>query len=185
MIWMDVGQNDLAHRSPFRNQIVDADCQCLLLVLIRRTGIDHQDLARVVDEITVGMGRRRSGRSSNWKANVVGMKLDATSWLATRLRQRKKSFNQIICQTRCQCLQRMQDGRHRDNFAASPLFISIAGADPLATLQFRISRHFRLLLCRTVSEKKPGVETTRRKRRCYPAAHKSEVTRVEMQTIKI
>src|SRR5258708_34922778 len=79
----------------------------------------------------------------------------------------------------------MQHRRYHDNFTAFPFCIRVARANPLATLQFRIFRNPGLLLCRTVSEKKPGVETTRRKRGSYPAANENEGTRVEMQSIKL
>src|SRR5712664_2990235 len=85
VVRMDVCENDLAHDPSCGDQIVDAACQGNLFVFIRRTGIDHQDLAGVVNQITVSVSGRGLCRRAHRKANVVGMELDATCRLPTCL----------------------------------------------------------------------------------------------------
>src|SRR6266404_825989 len=185
MVWMEVRKNNLAHDSSLRDQIIDAGREGNLFVFIRRAGIDYQDLARVVNQITVSVSGWGLCRRAQRKANVVGMELDATCRLPPCLRHRKKSFGQIIGQASCQRLQRMQYRRYRDNFTALPFRIGITRANPLAALQLRIFRYFRMLLCRTGSEKKPRVKTTGRKGRSHPAPNEGEVIGVEMQSVKV
>src|SRR6266404_3044836 len=74
---------------------------------------------------------------------------------------------------------------YQDNFTALPFRIGITRANPLAALQLRIFRYFRMLLCRTGSEKKPRVKTTGRKGRSHPAPNEGEVIGVEMQSVKV
>src|SRR2546430_501681 len=77
----------------------------------------------------------------------------------------------------------MQDRWRSQNLVAFPLFVSLTRADPFATCQFSIAGDMRLLFGRTMHEKEPGIKSSRRKRRRHPTADKSEVIRVQMQTV--
>src|SRR6267142_6019922 len=88
VIRVNMSEDDLAHRSSFRDQIIDAVSQSLPFILIRRPGIDHQNFTRGVNQVTIGVRGGRLCRRAYGKANVIGMKLDSPGWLATRLRHR-------------------------------------------------------------------------------------------------
>src|SRR2546428_13927988 len=99
MIGMQMRQNDLAHSSSFSQQLVEAPSKRLLFVFVLRRRIDHEHLARVVNEITVGVRRRRYRRRADGEADVIWTKLDPPHWLAMRVWDRQKSFDQIAGQT--------------------------------------------------------------------------------------
>ncbi len=61
--------------------------------------------------------------------------------------------------------------------------MSLAGGNPLATFEFGVGSHARILFERTIGEKEPGVKPARSKRRRDPAADESEIPRVKMQAI--
>src|SRR5712692_2152746 len=183
MIRVYMRKNNLAHHPAFRDQFVKTRSQRLLLVFIRRPGIDYQDFPRRVNQIRISVRCRRQGLRTDRHANVVRMELDAARWLAMRFRHGKKSFDQVMGEAIGQSLQRMQNWRHRDDFASFPFCISVTRGNPLAAFEFRIGSHPRLLLWRRVDQEKPGVEPSRRKRRRHPTADKSEITRVEMQAV--
>src|SRR2546428_5686231 len=98
MIGMQVRQNDLAHSSAFSQQLIEARGECLLLVFVWRRRIDHENLARVVNQIAVRVRRGRLSRRAHGEADVVRAKLDAADWLAMRMRSREKPFDQTACQ---------------------------------------------------------------------------------------
>src|ERR1700720_1221930 len=85
VIRMQMRQDDLAHSASFSQQLVDARSERLLFVFVWRRGIDHENLARVVNEIAVSVRRRWFCRSANRKADVVRTKLDPPHGLAMRM----------------------------------------------------------------------------------------------------
>ena len=72
-------QDDLAHVTSFRNHFVDTFSQRLLLVFVRRSGIEDQHLFRVVDDVAAGVSSRRPRRRAYGKAQVVRPKRDAAA----------------------------------------------------------------------------------------------------------
>jgi hypothetical protein len=79
----------------------------------------------------------------------------------------------------------MQNRRHNDQFAALPFREPVLRGDPFTAFKFCIFGDARVLFEWTFGEKEPGIESSRRKRWRYPAANKSEIVSVEMQTIMI
>jgi len=67
MIRMNMRQHDLANIASARNQFVYSFSQRQLLVFIRRARIDHQNLTRRINQITVRVRRGRLGRRAQWK----------------------------------------------------------------------------------------------------------------------
>src|SRR6266481_5411205 len=96
------------------------------------------------------------------------------------LRHGQKSFEQIVRESTCQRLQRVQHRRYDDDFTAFPSCIGVAGANPFAALELGVFRDLWLLFRRTRSEKKPGVKTAWRKRGRDPSAGKSEIARIQV-----
>src|SRR5437867_4755247 len=99
VIWMNMRENDPAYRSIFSDQVIDAFRQHLLFVFVRGPRIDDQQLVRGIEQITVCMRCRRLGWCAYRKTDVVGLELDSPRRLAMRLGNRKKSFDQIFCQS--------------------------------------------------------------------------------------
>src|SRR5438876_4920870 len=89
MVCVQVCQDHFTDSTPLGDQIIDTCRQRLLLVFIGRSWVDDKNLARVVNEITVRMCRRRFGRRAHGEAYVVGAKLDAAHWLTVSLGNRK------------------------------------------------------------------------------------------------
>ena len=85
VVRMHVSQDNLAHTSPCGDQIINGISQRLLLVFVRRSGIDDQQFFRGVNQITVRVRRRRLCRRAHRKANVIRPKLDAPHRLAMRV----------------------------------------------------------------------------------------------------
>src|SRR5438132_712290 len=79
----------------------------------------------------------------------------------------------------------MQHRRRSQNLVAFPLFVSLTRADPFATCQFCVAGDMRLLFHGAMHEKEPGIKSSRRERRRHPTADKSEVIRVQMQTVML
>src|SRR2546430_16745394 len=100
MIGMHMRQNDLARSSSFRQQLVEAPSERVLFVFVWRRRIDHEHLARVVNQIAVSVRRRWFRRRAHGEADVVWTKLNPPHWLAMRVRDRQKSFDQIASQDR-------------------------------------------------------------------------------------
>src|SRR5438094_7994102 len=89
----------------------------------------------------------------------------------------------MVRQRADQSLALMQHWRPGDHFATFRLRMSVARGDPLATFEFGIGSHARILFWRTVYQEEPGVEPARSERRRDPSSDESEITRVEMQTV--
>src|SRR5713226_7959238 len=77
----------------------------------------------------------------------------------------------------------MQHGRHGEHFSSFPFRIGVARADPFSGFKLRVAANTRLLFPRTVYEKKPGVESSRSKRRRHPAADESKIPPVQTQRV--
>src|SRR6476661_3087068 len=97
------------------------------------------------------------------------MKLYPAGRFTMSLGNRKKTCREIAGKSAGQGLQPMQHWRHHDDFAAFPFAIRIARAGPLTAFELSLLSDAWLLLCRTSSQKEPGIKTPRRKWRCHPA----------------
>ena len=181
-----MGEDNFARsQSIFANEIIDALGERGLLILVRRARVNNQELFRTRDQVTVRMGCRRLGRRAHGEADVVWLKLHSPVRPALRCRIRQETRDCLIVQTCGQGFHRVQHRRHYNDFAPLPTRVGIACGDPFAAFQFGICGGLRFLLRRTMSEKEPGIKTSRRKWRGHPAAGKSEIIRIEMQPIMI
>src|SRR5215813_12912227 len=97
-----------------------------------------------------------------------------------RLGDGQESFNQIVAETGRQNLQCMQDWRDGNNFIMPPPRVAIARRNPFTAFQFSIAADGWLLFCRTIDQKEPRIESSRRKWWRKPATHKNELTAVEL-----
>src|SRR6266508_4568073 len=185
MIRMHVSQNYFPDASTFGNQRINTCSKSLLLIFVRRTRIDDEQLCGVVDEITVSVRSWRPGRSAHGKADVVWPKLNTAHRLTEGVWRCKKSFIKIVSQSVCQCFQSMQNWRHGEYFGALPARQCRACSDPFATGEFRVTAHVSVLFPRTVNEKEPGIETPRAEWRSYPAAHESDIAGVKMKIVML
>src|SRR5690349_7933575 len=78
----------------------------------------------------------------------------------------------------------MQRRRHCHHQISHPTIVSVTRRYPFTVFQLA-GDHVWLLLCRTVDEKEPRVETSRIERRRYPTSDVCEVIRVEIQLVML
>ena len=116
VIRVHVGQDNLANRSSFAHKIIDRGCQRLLFFFIGRPGIDHQDLPRVVDQVAVGVSRRRFGGGANRNADVVRTKFDAANRLPMGLGNCQESLDKIRREATGNCFQCVERRWHCQDF---------------------------------------------------------------------
>src|SRR6185369_13799152 len=89
VIRMQMREYDLAHAAAFTDHVVDTFSQRLLLVFVRRPGIEDEHLLRVVNDVTARVRRWWTCRRAHWKADVIRTKRNASRWFAIRLRYRQ------------------------------------------------------------------------------------------------
>ena len=174
VIRMNMRQHDLANSASARNQFVNSFSQRQLFVFIRRSRIDHQNLTRRVNQITVGMRRGRLGRRAQWKTNVVRPEFDFPRRLRCASVSGKKSLDEVISQPVRQESQRMQHRRRGKNLVSLPLLCARA-AEPLAAFQFTLASTWAALALAGSNEKETMCRPASAQTAVSPNAQQGEV----------
>src|SRR5215207_2307179 len=135
MIRVQMRENDLTHAAAFARHFVDTLSQRLLLVFVRRSGIEDEHLFRVVNDVTARVSRGRPRRRAYGKADVIRPEGNASRRFAIRVRYRQKSFHEIGSDAGAESPQRMQRRRHSYDLIVHPSIVSFTRPQPLTTFE--------------------------------------------------
>src|SRR5688572_2727474 len=132
VIGMQMGNDYFSRFSSFGHHLVDTFGERLLLLFVRRTGIDDQKLLRGVNQVTAGVRRRWTSWRADRETDVVRSKRNAARRFAVRMANRQESIDERWRHAARERSQRVQRRRNCDYLIAQPALVCIARFDPFA-----------------------------------------------------